>query len=41
MGGLGEGAHFLSKPFSTAELCEAVRRAIDGPPGPVVAAPAP
>ena len=39
MGGLGEGAHFLSKPFSTAELCEAVRRAIDGPPGPVIAAP--
>ena len=34
MGGLGTGAHFLSKPFSTAELAEAVRRAIDGPPGP-------
>jgi CheY-like chemotaxis protein len=37
MGGLGEGAHFLSKPFSTAELADAVRHAIDGPPGPSAA----
>ena len=39
MGGLGAGAHFLSKPFSTGELADAVRRAIDGPPGPGGAAP--
>ncbi|MEP7028404.1 MAG: PAS domain S-box protein [Candidatus Eisenbacteria bacterium] len=34
LGGLGPGAHFLTKPFSTTELCDAVRRALDGPAGP-------
>jgi PAS domain S-box-containing protein len=37
LGGLGPGAHFLTKPFSSAELCDAVRRAIDGPAGPTAA----
>jgi len=41
MGGLGEGAHFLGKPFSTSELADAVRRAIDGPPGPAAGASPP
>ncbi len=34
LGGLGPGAHFLTKPFSTNELCDAVRKALDGPAGP-------